>query len=529
MHAVVIIKARDRPGLLRDAADVARSLGANIVANFGYSVDGKARLLLIVETDEDPSKLAAEMEEMLKKDEAEVIAGRLGPEIVDELAKLVAERPAIIAMLELYLPPSDLLGVILRLPEEERRKVYRLLSVNGLAGILSEADEHTAREIAESIGPHWLARILEYMDPGEAVDVLQALDSKLRKEVLARLPHEVRRHVLRLIAYPPESTGGIMTTSVPVLKADATVQDALSAVRSMDYEIRDVIVVVDDEGRLVGIIPVSELFLYKPGEKLGKIAKKPRVTVNPMTDREEAAKLMVKYDASRLPVTDSKGSFLGLVAIEDVAHVLAEEAAEDIAKLGGILGGIKPSERYIAVKALDLVRSRLPWLVMIYLIESVTASVIKSYESLIERVALVAAFIPLIMDMGGNVGSQAASLVLRALALGEVSEASRRDVFRIIAKEAVSALIIALVMGVLGFAFALAMSGSTQLACAVAVALVAVTILADFTGALLPVAARKLKIDPATISGPLITTIMDVSVAFIYMAVVSKLLLGGRP
>ena len=364
------------------------------------------------------------------------------------------------------------------------------------------------------------------MDPDEAVDVLQALDSKTRREVLTALPRDRRDQAAKLLAYPPESAGGIMTTSVPVLRADSTVQDALAAVKDIDYDVRDTIVVVDEEGRLVGLIPVSDLFLYKPGEKLGRIAQRPRVTVTPLIDREEAAKLMMRYYMNRLPVVDDKGSFLGVITMEDVAHVLAEEAAEDIAKLGGILGGIKPSERYITVKTLDLVRSRLPWLLVIYAIESITANVLKSYEDVIEKAALIAAFIPLIMGTGGNVGSQATSLVLRALALGEVSELSKYDIARIVLKEAATSSMIALVMGLIGFFFALAISESVMVAAAVALTLAAVTIVADLIGALLPVLARRLGIDPAALSTPLLTTIIDVSVAFIYMAIATKLVLG---
>jgi magnesium transporter len=526
MLAVIVVKAKDRPGLLQDAASILRSMGANIVVNVGYAVDGEARLLFIVESRRDPSELAAVMEEKLKSDGAEVTAGELGPDVADALAEMAAEKPVLISVLESYLAPADLLGVLLRLPEEERKRLYRLLSIEGLAAILAEADESTVREIAEAIGPKWLARVLEAMDPDEAVDVLQALDSKTRREALASLPRDHRDQAAKLLAYPPESAGGIMTTSVPVLPASSTVQDALAAVRDVDYDVRDTIVVVDEDGKLVGLVPVSDLFLYKPVKRLGRIAQKPRVTVTPLVDREEAAKLMMRYYVNRLPVVDDKGSFLGVITMEDVAHVLAEEAAEDIAKLGGILGGIKPSERYITVKALDLVRSRLPWLLVIYAIESITANVLKSYEDVIEKAALIAAFIPLIMGTGGNVGSQATSLVLRALALGEVSELSKYDIARIMLKEAATSSMIALVMGLIGFFFALAISESVMVAAAVALTLVTVTIVADLIGALLPVLARRLGIDPAALSTPLLTTIIDVSVAFIYMAIATKLVLG---
>lgn len=523
---IVVVKARDRPGLLQDAAGVLRQLGLNIVSNVGYAVNGEARILFIVECSRDPGEVAEALEERLEADEAEVVAGKPGPDIADELAELVAERPILISALEPYLAPADLLGVILRIPEEDRGSVYRLLSIEGLSRILAEADEQTVGEIAGSVGYKWLARVLEHMDSNKAVDVLQALDSRTRREVMASLPGDYRAQLSRLLAYPPMTAGGMMTASVPVLAGESTVQDALAALKVEDYDVRDVIVVVDGEGRLVGLIPVSDLFLHGPNERLGKLAVKPRAVVTPMTDREDAARIMLRYGLNRLPVVDERGVFLGILMLEDVARVVAEEAAEDIAKLGGIMGGLRAAERYAVARIMDLVRGRLPWLLLIYAIESVTANVLKGYKDVIEGAALVAAFIPLIMGTGGNVGSQAASLILRSLALGEISEASRRDIARVILKELAVSAVMAVAIGGAGFLFALAVSGSTSIASAVALTLAAVTVVADLIGAMLPVIARRAGVDPAALSAPLLATIIDVSVAFLYMAIAARLVLG---
>ena len=525
MLAVVTVKARDRRGLLQDASAALKAAGANILASLGYASDGVARLVFIAESPRDPRELGAELERALRGDEAEVRAGEPGPEAAEALAELVAEKPGLLSVLEAYLAPADILDILLRLSEEERRRLYRFLSPETLAGILDAGDEAVAREVAGSVGPAVLARALQLLDPDEAVDVIQSLDPRTAKAVVSLLPREVREEVARLLRYPPDSAGGVMTTSVPVLRGDQTVQEALRALGRGGYDVNDTIVVVDGEGRLVGLADVNRLLSARPQERLGGLAVKPRVTVPPSADREEAAKLMLRYNVNRLPVVDERERFLGLITMEDVAYVLAEEAAEDISKLGGAGG----PERYLTARVRDLVASRLPWLLLVYAVESVTATILKEHEGLIERAALVAAFIPLVMGTGGNVGSQASSMVLRALAVGEISESSRRDLALVAAKELASAAAIGAVLAAAGLALALAVSGEPRVAAAVAATLLITVILADLIGALLPVAARLAGVDPASISAPLVTTLMDVVVATIYITIASKLVLSAWP
>ncbi len=521
MLAVVTVKVRDRRGLLQDASAALRAAGANILASLGYAGDGVARLVFIAESPRDPRELAAALEHALRGDEAEVRAGEPGPEAAEALAGLVAEKPGLLSVLEAYLAPADILDIILRLPEGERRRLYRFLSPETLAGILDAGDEAVAREAAGSVGPAVLARALQLLDPDEAVDVIQSLDPRTAKAVLSLLPGRARDEAARLLRYPPDSAGGVMTTSVPMLREDQTVQEALRAIGQGDYDIKDTIVVLDDYGRLRGLVDVGRLLASRPSERLGGLVARPRVTVPPSADREEAARLMLRYGINRLPVVDGEGRFLGLIAMEDVAYVLAEEAAEDISKLGGAGG----PERYLTARVRDLVASRLPWLLLVYAVGSITATILRRHEDLIERAALVAAFIPLVMGTGGNVGSQASSVILRALALGEISESSRRDVVLVMLKELASAAAIGAALAAAGFALAIAISGDLRVAVAVSATLGATVVIADLVGALLPIAARLVGVDPASVSAPLVTTIMDVLVALVYVSVAARLVL----
>jgi magnesium transporter len=523
-RVVVLVRARDRPGLLSDVAARLRDLGANIILNLGYAVEGEAVLLFIVDIPMEAEDLEDKLWEKLSDlEDVDISVAKLGAGAGELLAEFLEERPGLVQALEDHLAPADILDAVLRLPEEKRRQIYRFLKLETLAHFLREADENILEEILESIPLSRLAEAISRLEPDEAVDVLQKLPEDKKKQILVMLPDELRKEAVKLLQYPPESAGGIMTTSIPVLRARDTVQDALQTLRQGHYDVRDIIVVVDDEGRLVGIIPVDELLRAKPTEPLAKLARRPRITIEPEADREEAARLMLRYDVNRLPVVDRFGRFLGAITVEDVADVLAEEAAEDLALLGGLE---KPRERYLAASVKDLFKIRLPWLLLIYVIESVTASVIKSYEDLISRVAVIAAFIPLIMDTGGNVGSQATSMIIRALALGELSERSIHDVIYVFLKELATAATIGAVFGSIGFGFAYVLGGSARVAFAVALTLFIVIVFADIVGAILPIVARRLGIDPATLSAPLITTIVDVSVVFIYLTLAAKLVLG---
>ncbi len=518
----VLVEAEDRPGLLNEASRLLASAGCNIETSVGYRVDSVARILFIADCPGDPEELEERLGERLR---GEVEAARLGPEAASLLADFILDKPGIVEVLEPYLDPPDLLDALLRLPQEVRRRIYPLLSLETLSSILVDADDDTVREIAGSVPLERLAQALARLDPDEAADVLQKLPDATRRRLLQLLPPGLRREVSRLLRYPPETAGGIMTTSVPVLPKSATVQDALQLLRSGDYDVNDVVVVVDEEGRLYGLVPVDELLRAAPGERLERLARRPRAVVTPEVDQEEVARMMLRYEIRRLPVVDRDGRFLGLVAIEDVAYVLAEEAEEDIAKLGGLAE--RPRERYLHATVLDLVRMRLPWLLVIYLIESVTASIIKGYEDVIERIAVAAAFIPLIMDTGGNIGSQASSTIVRALALGEISERSRIDIVYTFLKELATAALIGAILAGIGFVFALALSGGdTRLALSIAITMLLVVVFADIVGAMLPIIARRLGLDPAAVSAPFVTTIVDVSVAVIYLSLVAKLVLG---
>ncbi len=463
------------------------------------------------------------MEHAIRVEAGDVdVEARSQGEAGDLLARFLEGSPGLASSLEAYLEAADFVDILVRLPGDKARVVARSLTPRTLAWVMELADRQTLDLLVSSLEVSRLLEALKELDPDEAVDVLQKLDSGTRRKLLLLLPPEYRRQAGALLEYPPDTAGGVMTVSVPVLREWDTVGRALHLARSWNYDVKDTVVVVDGGGRLVGLAEVSDLLSRPLSTPLREAARRPRITVGPLEDQETVARLMLRYYLRRLPVVDGDSRFLGLVTIEDVAYILAEEAAEDIAKLAGSEVSV---ERYVPSRVVELVRARLPWLLVIYLIESITANVLKSYEHVLSRVAVLAAFIPLIMGTGGNVGSQAVGLIIRALALGEVSERSRDDALLILRKELTVSLAIAALFSLVGLAFALAVSGALMVGLAVSLTLFIIIHLADLAGALLPLAARRLGIDPASVSTPLITTVVDVSVAFIYMTIASMLLL----
>lgn len=516
---VVYVRARDRPGLLQDVAHGISGVGGNILLSLAYVEDGAAHILLLAEAPEP----LEEVEEAVRREAPEAqVEVRPQGEAGDILARFLSGNPGLAYSLEPYLEAADFLDILVRLPPDQARRVASSLSPATLAPVLEMADRQILEVLVSGLDLSRVLEALRELDPDEAVDVLQRLDEESRRRLLLLLPPEYRRQAGALLEYPPDTAGGVMTVSVPVMRGSDTVGRALHVVRSWEYEVKDTVVVVDDGGRLIGLVEISDILSRPPSTRLGDIARRPRITVGPMEDQETVARLMLRYYLRRLPVVDGGGRFLGLVTIEDIAYVLAEEAAEDIAK---IVGSEVPVERYITARVGELVRARLPWLLVIYLIESITANVLKSYEHVLSRAAVLAAFIPLIMGTGGNVGSQAVGLIIRALALGEVSERSRDDALLVIKKELATSTMIAVVFSLVGFAFALAVSGSLRVGLAVSATLFIIIYFADLSGALLPLAARRLGLDPASVSTPLITTVVDVSVAFIYMTIAALLLL----
>lgn len=519
MYIALLVRGRDRPGLLRDVAQRIAGLGGNIVFALSYAEEGRASSLFIVDF---PSEPWGAEEVLLRVEGVEEVDVERGEKAYSLYAEFLERYPAMTTELVKLLDPADFLEVLIRLAPDKRAPVYMLMPPDYLARLLLRAPPELTEEACRVLPSEKLAEAASTLPPDDAVDLLQSMPPHARRAVLSRLPGGFVEKIRPLLRYPPESAGGIMTTEVVVVKQGSRVADAVELLKKSRGEVRDVLYVVDDAGRLVGYVTVPDLFKEDRDRPIESIMRRDVVSVKPTVDREEVARLMVRHDLSRVPVVDDEGRLLGVVLIEDVVDVLVAEYSEDMLLLGGIAR--LPRFRYLTARVSTLFYRRFLWLAVIYLIESVTATVIKGFESLIAQSAILAAFIPLLLDTGGNVGSQAATLITRALALGEVTAG---DVLRIVAKEIAVALLLALAMGGMAFGFALALTSlNLRVALAVATALVTVVVTADLVGAMLPLAASLVGADPAAMSAPLITTVADVSGVFMYF-VIAQLFLRG--
>jgi magnesium transporter len=464
--------------------------------------------------------LSRAVEEIVEAIEESLAAGR-----VEEAADLFTS-----------LDPPTALEVILRLGSSERRR--RILAsvpvdrLGNLLGVLSKLPDEVVYELASVKGVDDIVKILSKLPVDEVADVLPKLPPRVRVDVLRVLPQELSSEVLRVIKYHPESVGGIMTTQVPVFDARLAVGEAIETyIRKVKlglYDTHNYVYAVDSEGRLVGYLDVKVLLTKPRDARLADCVERVRVYVEPTRDREEAARLAIAYDLLEVPVVDASGRFLGVVTLDDLLDVVVSEFTEDLLKYGGFIETVRGS--YIAQKPLRLALKRVPMLVYLYLLNAITGSIVVGFEDVISRVAMLAAFMPMLADNSGNVGSQASALILRSLVTGEV-RLSRTDVVRVLVKEFTTTTLMLAILAPIAFAIGFAIPYITtwnagfalEIASVVTAALAVSCYVADVVGALLPILLAKLKVDPAVASAPVVTSIGDIVAVLTYFLIATEL------
>ncbi len=444
--------------------------------------------------------------------------------IVDEISDLIEHgKVDRVSNILRKLTPQDIIDVLLRLDEEKRRTIAALISNDVYVKILAKLPEEVLLDVVKVIGITRLARIAPEIPPDELADVIEKLPPYYRRQILRELPYWKLEEVKPLLGYPPETAGGVMTTRIPIFNEKQRVAEVIKEFSIKNefgfYDKTNYIYVIDDEGKLKGWIDVKSLFTIPRDKKIGEVILPCRVTVNALADREEAAKLVVKYDLTEIPVVDSEGRLLGAITVDDIIDVIVAESSEDLLKFGGLLQIIKGA--YLTAKITDLVKKRAIWLIVLYLMESITVTVISSFRDVISAVVALSFFIPLLTDTAGNAGSQSATLVIRSLAIGE---ARTTDFFRILLKESMSALLLGLILAPAGFTLAYVTSRDLLVALTVSLTLILVILIASLIGVTLPFIALKIKADPAVVSAPLLTTLTDVLGLSTYFLIATYLL-----
>jgi len=462
--------------------------------------------------------------------------GRTVEEVVEAIEEsLAAGRVEEAVRLFTSLDPPHAFEVLLRLGSDERRRILASASVDELGSlleVLAKLPDEVVYELASVKGVDDIAKMLSKLPVDEVADVLPKLPPRVRVDVLRVLPQELSSEVLRVVKYHPESVGGIMTTQVPVFEVHLTVGEVIETyIRKVKlglYDTHNYVYAVDSEGRLVGYLD-AKVLLTKPRDmRLADCVERVRVYVEPTRDREEAAKLAIAYDLLEVPVVDAAGRFLGVVTLDDLLDVVVSEFTEDLLKYGGFIETVRGS--YIAQSPLRLALKRVPMLVYLYLVNTVTGGIVASFEDVISRAAMLAAFMPMLADNSGNVGSQASALILRSIVTGEI-RLSRVDVAKVLIKEFATTTLMLAILAPLAFAigFSIPYIATWSLGYALRIALVVATALAvscyvaDIVGALLPILLAKLKVDPAVASAPVVTSIGDVVTVLTYFLVATTL------
>ena len=453
--------------------------------------------------------------------------------IVPDLLELLDEHPESIGPQTEEMHPADLADVAEAMPEEAVRAFLAALPRERAAEVMEYLDEELRTQVLEELPADEAAEIVAEMDPDERADALEELDEETADEILQELEPAEKAETERLLQYDPYTAGGLMTTEFVSVLETLTVEESLRGVRAMARggrrEAMYTIYTVDDAGRLRGVLSLRELLAAPEGSRISEHAWTEVVSVSPDMPQEEVSQITSNYDLVALPVVDVNKRLLGVVTVDDVIDVIQEEQTEDAQKFGGMEALEEP---YMQISLWQNVRKRGGWLAILAMSEFFTASVMARYEHSLNEAVFLSQFIPLVMSSGGNSGSQATSLIIRAMALGEVR---LNDWWRIVLRELPAGLILGLIIGMIAMIRILAWNTlglydygvhSVAIAMAVGVTLVAVVTIGSLSGSMLPFVLRRLGFDPASASAPFVATIVDVSAISLYFSVAYFFLAG---
>lgn len=416
---------------------------------------------------------------------------------------------------------SDVAELINELPEYERQIIGNL-NVHRAVSVFKILDLSTQKNIIHELPPYKTAELLNELPADDRTAFLEELPSEVVKELIRLLNPEERKITLSLLGYPDGSVGRLMTPDYIAVQVDWDVKEVLDHIREVgkNSETIDVIYVVNDKGEFIDDIRIREILLSSPETLIGDIVDYRSITLHVNNDQEVANEVFKMNNRVALPVIDDKNILLGIVTIDDVLWVASEEFSEDIQKFGGTEALDEP---YLEMPILKLFKKRVVWLIVLFLGEMLTATAMGYFEDEIAKAVVLATFIPLIISSGGNTGSQASTLIIQAMALGEITI---NDWWRVMRREVISGILLGSVLGLIGFIrlevwnriFNTYGEHGTQIGLAVGFSLVCVVLWGTITGSMLPIILKKLGADPATSSAPFVATLVDVTGLVIYFS-----------
>ncbi len=400
----------------------------------------------------------------------------------------------------------DIAQLLEQLDEDNTLMVFRLLPKDIAAEVFSYMSYEEQQFIIESITDREIKFIIDELFLDDTIGLIEEMPANVVKKILKNANENTRKHINLLLKYPENSAGSIMTIEFVDLKKEMTVKEALERIRKtgVDKETIDVCYVIDNNRKLEGIVPLRKLILSDENIKVSDIMDSNVISVNTHVDQEEIAALFKKYDLVAMPVVDNENRLVGIITIDDIVDVIEKENTEDFHKMAAI---VPYEDEYLKTGVLRLAKNRILWLLILMISAMFTGRIILKYEALLQSCIALTAFIPMLMDTGGNAGSQAATLIIRGLALGEIKI---NDTLKIVWKEFRVAIIVGLVLSAVNFLRIYFLENADALvALTVSLSLFITVIMAKVIGCMLPIVAKRLKIDPAIMASPLITTIVD--------------------
>jgi len=410
------------------------------------------------------------------------------------------------------LKPEDIAEILKNVQHKHVVVAFRLLPKEKAAEVFSELDPSQQEFILTHIVDKRIRELLEELPPDDRTSVFEELPEQLTQKLLNLLPAEDRKEAMGLLGYPENSVGRIMTPDYVAVKPEWTIEKAIQHIKKIgeDAETINMIYVEDDQLRLLDDIPIRRFLLADTNQTVADIMDREFICIHALEDQEEAYKMIKKYDINVLPVVGEDGVLIGIVTVDDILDVIEEETTEDFQKSSAI---VPVEEKYYTASAATLYKKRIGWLFILLLTDFFSSSIIAHFESSLKAVIALAFFIPILIDSGGNIAAQSSTLIIRALATGSLSV---KKWFLVMKKELLVGLFIGLTLGLTLYIRGFFWRGGPTIGLVVALSMVAITLWANLLGSLLPIVLTRFKLDPAVISSPLLTTVVDSTGLLIY-------------
>ncbi|MCM1262104.1 MAG: magnesium transporter [Butyrivibrio sp.] len=411
---------------------------------------------------------------------------------------------------------ADIAASMEEMERDDLLKLFRILPKSMAADVFSYLEIETEQYIITSMSDKDAANIIDNLMADDATDLLEEMPANVVKRLLTNASPETRRDINHLLRYPEDSAGSIMTVEYVDLKETLTVEEAVARIRKVgvDSETINICYVLDGRRTLVGTVALRYLLLSPQDAIIGDIMHGNVISLNTMMDQEEVARQFKKYDFTSMPVVDNEERLVGIITVDDVVDILEEETTEDIEKMAAIMPSDKP---YMKTSVIDAWKKRIPWLLLLMISATFTGRIIASFEDALSRYVVLTAFIPMLMDTGGNAGGQASAIIIRGLSLDEIQF---RDWLTVVWKEIRTAVLCGLTLAVCNFVKILLIEQvGVQVALVVSITLFLAVIVAKVVGSTLPMIAKKIGMDPAVMASPFITTIVDAISLLIYFRI----------